>query len=305
MANDLGDSHVNSLGQGGALPANSTNFRTAGKIFVRSGKVVTYILYPENATKKLYIGLYNAAGTLLSSATGIGTLTTNYTPNFTGWITIKVRNAVTTNPTQRCWVNVTYEAPAVITNTNTATSGNTSSFWTGNGGTSDWNDPYNWEEGKVPVDTSRVVIEANAFPQPAVVGTANANHVFLEEGAHLFVHGTLNVQSIEGLSQVSGTGTLNQGAETISLATPVLAQFVVYPNPFEDRFDIAVNGVFEAETRLNAELMTADGRIIQTYSTTLPDLNGRLNADMESKPAGMYMLRIVGGESQVLRLVKQ
>jgi hypothetical protein len=98
---------------------------------------------------------------------------------------------------------------------------------------------------------------------------------------------------------------LNQGAETISLATPVLAEFVVYPNPFEDRFDIAVNGVFEADTRLNAELMTADGRMIQSYAATLPDLNDRLNNDMQNMPAGVYLLRIVGGESQVLRLVKQ
>jgi hypothetical protein len=127
----------------------------------------------------------------------------------------------------------------------------------------------------------------------------------LEEGAHLFVHGTLNVQSIEGIANVSGTGTLNQGAETISLATPVLAEFVVYPNPFEDRFDIAVNGVFEADTRLNAELMTADGRLVQSYNGTLPELNARLNSDMNTMSSGMYMLRIVGSESQVLRLIKQ
>jgi hypothetical protein len=305
MANDLGDSHVSSLGQGGAIPANSTNFRTAGKIFVQSGKVVTYTLYPENATKSLYIGLYNAAGSLLSSRSGLGTLTRNYTPNFTGWITIRVRNNSSTNPSQRCWVNVAYEAPAVITNANAATANNTASIWTGNGGTSDWHDPYNWEEGKVPADTSRVVIEANAFPQPAVVGEAAAKEILLEEGAHLFVHGTLNVQSIEGIANVSGTGTVIQGAETISLATPVLAQFVVYPNPFEDRFDIAVNGVFEADSRLNAELMTADGRLVQSYNGTLPELNARLNSDMNTMPSGLYLLRIVGGESQVLRLVKQ
>jgi hypothetical protein len=51
--------------------------------------------------------------------------------------------------------------------------------------------------------------------------------------------------------------------------------------------------------------MTADGRVLQIYSTTLPDLNARLNADMNDTPAGLYLLRIVGGESQVLRLVKQ
>jgi hypothetical protein len=83
------------------------------------------------------------------------------------------------------------------------------------------------------------------------------------------------------------------------------AQFVVYPNPFEDRFDIAVNGVFEADSRLNAELMTADGRLVQSYNGTLPELNARLNSDMNTMPSGLYLLRIVGGESQVLRLVKQ
>lgn len=305
MANDLGDSHVNSLGQGGAVPANSINFRTVGKIYVQSGKVVTYIVYPENATKSLYIGLYNAAGTLLSTHSGLGTLTKSYTPNFTGWITLKVRNNVATNPTQRCWVNVSYEAPAVITNANAASANNTAAFWTGNGGTSDWNDPYNWEEGRLPDGQTDVVIEANAFPQPAILGVAEAGAIRLEEGAHLFVHGDLTASAIEGLAQVSGTGAVNAGGETIALATPVLAQFVVYPNPFEDRFDIAVNGIFAADTRLKAELMTAEGRIVQTYASTLYDLNGRLNADMSNMPAGMYLLRIVGGESQVLRLVKQ
>jgi len=33
MADDLGDSHCNSLGYGGALPDNSTNQRVVGKIF--------------------------------------------------------------------------------------------------------------------------------------------------------------------------------------------------------------------------------------------------------------------------------
>src|SRR2546429_9470883 len=38
MADDLGDSHSNSLGPGGALPANSTAMRTVGKIFAATGK---------------------------------------------------------------------------------------------------------------------------------------------------------------------------------------------------------------------------------------------------------------------------
>jgi hypothetical protein len=41
MADDLCDSHCESLGQGGALPANSTNQRVAGKIYVQSVKKIS------------------------------------------------------------------------------------------------------------------------------------------------------------------------------------------------------------------------------------------------------------------------
>lgn len=305
MANDLGDSHVNSLGQGGAIPASSTNFRTAGKIFVQSGKVVTYTLYPENATKSLFVGLYNAAGTLLSSRSGLGTLVRDYTPNFTGWITIRVRNAVSSNPTQRCWVNVSYEAPAVVTNANAATSNNTSAIWTGNGGTSDWHNPYNWEEGKLPDAETDVVIEANAFPQPAIMGMADAANVRLEEGAQLFVHGELTTQFIDGMQSVSGTGVVHQNGETVSLATPALTNFRIYPNPYKERFDLAVSGVFEADQVMQVQLMSADGRLIATLEGTLGVINDNLNVAMEGQASGVYLIQVVATDSQVLRLVKQ
>ena len=305
MANDLGDSHVNSLGQGGAVPASSSNFRTAGKIFVQSGKIVTYTLYPENATKSLFVGLYNAAGTLLSSRSGLGTLVRDYTPNFTGWITIRVRNAVSSNPTQRCWVNVSYEAPAVVTNANAATSNNTSAIWTGNGGTSDWHNPYNWEEGKLPDAETDVVIEANAFPQPAIMGMADAANVRLEEGAQLFVHGELTTQSIEGMQSVSGTGVVHQNGETASLATPALTNFRIYPNPYEERFDLAVSGVFEADQLMQVLLMSADGRLIAALEGTLGVINDNLNVAMEGQASGVYLIQVVATDSQVLRLVKQ
>jgi alpha-amylase len=305
MANDLGDSHVSSLGQGGAIPANSTNFRTAGKIFVQSGKTVNYILYPEAPTKSLFIGLYNAAGTLLASASGVGTLNRSYVPNFTGWITIRVRNGASTNPSQRCWVNVTYEAPAVITNANALTANNTSAIWTGNGGTSDWHNPYNWEEGKLPDAETDVVIEANAFPQPAIMGMADAANVRLEEGAHLFVHGELTTQTIDGMQGISGTGVVNQNGETVSLATPALTSFRIYPNPYEERFDLAVSGVFEADQLMQVQLMSADGRLIAALKGTMGVINDNLNAVMEGQASGVYLIQVVATDSQVLRLVKQ
>jgi hypothetical protein len=266
---------------------------------------VTYTLYPENATKSLFVGLYNAAGTLLSSRSGLGTLVRDYTPNFTGWITIRVRNASATNPSQRCWVNVTYEAPAVITNANALTANNTSAIWTGNGGTSDWHNPYNWEEGKLPDAETDVVIEANAFPQPAIMGMADAANMRLEEGAQLFVHGELTTQSIDGMQSVSGTGVVHQNGETVSLATPALTNFRIYPNPYEERFDLAVSGVFEADQLMQVQLMSADGRLIASLEGTLVAINDNLNAVMEGQASGVYLIQVVATDSQVLRLVKQ
>lgn len=113
MSNDLGDSHASSLKQGGALPASSTAQRYVGKIFVQSGKAVTYNLYPSDATKSLSIKLYNGT-TQVATLTGTGTLTGTYTPNFTGWVSIKVNNNVSSNPSQKVWVKVTYTSPASV-----------------------------------------------------------------------------------------------------------------------------------------------------------------------------------------------
>ncbi|WP_165903554.1 alpha-amylase family glycosyl hydrolase [Hymenobacter gummosus] len=120
LADDLGDRDSRSLGQGGQLPAGSTAWRTAGRIYVGAGKTVSYNLFPSNGAYSLVVGLYNAAGTLVSSKTGTGTLTGTYTPSADGWITLRARQNATTNPAQKAFVKVTYTAPTVI---NTATAG--------------------------------------------------------------------------------------------------------------------------------------------------------------------------------------
>jgi alpha-amylase len=111
MANDLGDNDTRSLREGGATPNNSTAVRTVGKIYVKSGKPITYNLYPTNTANALQIGLLDAAGTILSSATGTGNLTKTYTPTTTGWLTIKMRNQLATVAGQSAFVKVTYTAP--------------------------------------------------------------------------------------------------------------------------------------------------------------------------------------------------
>lgn len=122
MANDLGDSNVNSLRQGGALPANSAAQRTTGKIFAAAGKTITYKVFPAVNGRSQTITLYSGT-TVLAQTTGVSSstapLTGTYTPTTNGWITIKVKHANTTTPSMKVWVNITYTAPTTV-NTRTA-----------------------------------------------------------------------------------------------------------------------------------------------------------------------------------------
>lgn len=115
LADDLGDSHASSLGQGGRLPAGSTAYRTAGRIYVGANKNIAYYLYPSDATRSLSVAVLNSAGTVVSSQTGTGTLTGSYTPTAEGWYTLKAKNNSTANPAQGCNVKVTYTPPTVVT----------------------------------------------------------------------------------------------------------------------------------------------------------------------------------------------
>jgi alpha-amylase len=123
MADDLGDSHAKSLKQGGKLPDNSTVQRTSGRIYAATAKAISCNVYPEVNGRNLNVALYNTSGTLLAQATGIASSTAplilNYTPTATGYITIKVKNAVTPQLGQKVWVNVSYTAPTSV-NTRTA-----------------------------------------------------------------------------------------------------------------------------------------------------------------------------------------
>lgn len=119
MADDLGDSHVKSLKQGGKLPNNSTADRTVGRIYTVAGQTITCKVFPEVDGRTLNVGIYDAAGTtLLAQATGVSTaaspLVVTHVPASARWITIKVKNANTTQLGQKVWVNTTYTAPATV-----------------------------------------------------------------------------------------------------------------------------------------------------------------------------------------------
>ncbi|MEY4593810.1 MAG: hypothetical protein RIQ47_220 [Bacteroidota bacterium] len=304
MANDLGDSHTSSLMQGGAIPASSTNFRTAGRVFAEAGKPITYILYPENTTRSLFIGLYNSTGTTLSSRTGLGTLTGTYTPTTTGWITIKVRNSVSTNPSQRCWVNITYTAPSAVTNSNTALARNTNSVWSGNSGTSEWTCADNWEDGMVPGSTSDVLIPANAFPPPCVSGHQRIESITIEDDAEVCLSGNLEINSsLINNGSFSGQGKVMYGGHSTTIGEGE-ETFSVYPNPSSESITISSSTSTSATDEFVGILYDIQGRQLANTRGTLAAISSTISSTLIEKGAGVYFLSLTGNKTQVMRIIR-
>ncbi|WP_460501342.1 alpha-amylase domain-containing protein, partial [Hymenobacter agri] len=160
MANDLGDLNCGGLGQGGALPSNSTNTRLAGKIYAQAGQPVTYNLYPETGgnTSLITAGVYDLRGQLLSSASGTSVASGSYTPSTTGWLALKVRNATATTAGQRAYLKVSYTAPATVNTLTAPAPTNQVAIWTSNDNSADPADCRNWEAGVTPTASTDVLV---------------------------------------------------------------------------------------------------------------------------------------------------
>ncbi|MFT4758809.1 MAG: hypothetical protein ACI9XO_002675 [Paraglaciecola sp.] len=176
--------------QGGSLPAGSTNQRIAGRIFTQSGQNIVYELFPESGN--VTVSFHNIAGDELHTQTGGNGMNGSFSAAFTGWVTIKIRNATTANAEQKCYVKVTYTAPQTV-DTSSYPIGLSKAIWTGNGGDSDVGNRQNWEEGKFPGSNTSVVISGHSSPAPNFTGTVQVKDVLIESGASLQVDGTLEI----------------------------------------------------------------------------------------------------------------
>ncbi len=114
MADDLGDSHPNSLQQGGALAANSTALRTVGRIFPAAGKTVTIGTYPESSTNRYELLVLGTSGAPMTNVVGFGSLTLSYAPPASEYETIKIHYTEATNVSHKIWVKVNYTAPTSL-----------------------------------------------------------------------------------------------------------------------------------------------------------------------------------------------
>ena len=220
MADDLGDLNCGSLGQGGALPSNSTNTRLTGKIFVQAGQPVSYNLFPEAVgnTRSLTIGVYDLRGQLLSSASGTTAASGSYTPSTTGWLALKARNTTATTAGQRAFVKVSYTAPATV-NTRTAPApANQVAIWTSNNSSADPTDCRNWEASVMPTASIDVLVPAGtAFAPTLAAGTLATRSLTIEAGASLTLAAgtTLRVSgNVLAAGPLAGPGTLELNGST-------------------------------------------------------------------------------------------
>lgn len=168
MENDLGDSHCNSLLQGGRTPTNSPNARVVGKIFVQSGSQVTYRDSLGTPGTGQIVEFYDLSGNLLHSANGSTlVISGSFVNNTTRWIAVKIRNASSTGTGQKSWIRLSYNAPASIS-TASYPAANQIAIWTSNGNSAVWSDCRNWEDGKVPACNATVLIPHAVKFMPSV-----------------------------------------------------------------------------------------------------------------------------------------
>jgi alpha-amylase len=267
MANDLGDSHCLSLMQGGALPANSTNTRTVGKIFVENATTIAYRVEP--ATNNVTVSFHSLDGTELHSANGSGVITGSFTSSYTGWITAKIRNTANNTPEQNALVRLTYTAPQTVV-VNAFPTVLTKAIWTGNGGDSDVSDCRNWEEGKMPNSTTDVFVPVYANPKPNFTGTIQTKNIEIETGANFQIDGTLEVHgNFINNGTLSGCGTVKFAGSSLQNATGSTT-FCILEVDNTANLNLAVANTVTQELRFtNGKFILNNGKLTLAGSATI------------------------------------
>ncbi len=267
MADDLGDSHCNSLGYGGALPANSTNQRVVGKIFASGGNVVNAEISAATSPANILLSIWDLNGVKLAESTGTSSIA--YTPAADGWLTIKIRHNNTSTPSQKVFVKIAYQAPEVVNTLASVNNPNTAiSIWTGNKGSADITDCGNWEEGKIPSATTDVLIPANANPFPVFNANIAINNITIENGASLQVNSGITL-SIIGNWINNNTGSLNI-CGTISFTGSTLQQVYGQNNFCRLQINTSASVNAQNENTVSDQLVLTNGKyLLNNHSLTL------------------------------------
>lgn len=281
MADDLGDSHCKSLGQGGALPKGSTNQRLVGKIYVDKGKKANFHAYMASAKDNVTLAIYDLDGNLLQKKSGVQEFDFDWTPTYSGWVAMKVWNNSKSAEGGKAWIKATYTAPATVTNTMSDRADTRASIWTGNMGTSDWKDCGNWEQGRVPTASSTVIIPDNGDVSPIITSNVTIKNLTIENGSGSMsapdisvANGSLNVSGatkcLQGSAYICGNVSLGtESGDIRSCATDAEelasnADFTIFPSPAHSTITITSSYLPKSDIVIR----NITGQVVRSFSMT-------------------------------------
>lgn len=274
MANDLGDSHCKSLGQGGMLPANSCSYRIAGKYYPVAGSDVSITIYKTDETEPIVMTAYDADGNILSRVSGDQQpLEMSYSAASSEWHTLKIRNLDNQQIGQVVYARVDYTAPEEIDATSDFAITN-AAMWNGNAGTCDWDDCANWDEGLIPTTNTLAIIPECVMVYPCI--PSNHPTSLIDDRSELVI----------------STNDLELGAS-----------FILQPNPFQNILTLDCD---DCTGNYSLRMVDVSGKtIFETQPQTINDLNTRLTTSTKDLPQGIYFIQITqDGASYSHKVVK-
>ena len=286
MANDLGDSHCNSLGQGGRLPDNSTDFRVVGKVFADANKKMDIEIYGENNVNSITLLIYDLDGNLLFEKSNVSPLTTDFTPTVTDWYVLKVKNTNDTYNGQKCWVKVAYTAPEVV-NTTQYPSRLRLAIWKGSWNT-DWSDCRNWEEGLMPSSNRDALILGLVPNMPTISNNRFCRNLTLQNGATVTIDGDNTTFTIIGdVTSEGGNFAFANGCSKVVLKrNPNASNFQTITGNLDFchlALDNVNNLVLNGNVTIDNELTLINGKIaLNSFSLMLGE-NSIINGANENR----------------------
>lgn len=282
MEDDLGDSHCESLVQGGRLPANSCSYRIVGKIFPKTASSVHYNFYEDalQTGEDNCLEFYYLNGEKIHCHCSVGSFSGSFSVDSTGWVVAKIRHNPGDGcnqaaycgdsgdcsgvPSQKANIKLTYLAPAIVNSLDyPATPDDMAVFWTGAAGNQDYSNTLNWEQCKTPdLTNGKNVIFVNALATGLKNGTSWKNAFSSLEQAFDAAAFCENTDEIWVAQGIYLPNTVNQRSKHFTLPTGIKV-YGGFPASGNSTWNDRNPGQFE--TILSADIGTSGTRNDNTY----------------------------------------
>lgn len=305
MADDLGDSHASSLQQGGALPTNSTELRTVGRIWSKAAESVSFEIYPEDEAQSYTTELYSHTGVLLTSFTRTGISTFSYTPPSENWMDVKVRNTSAATAGQKVWVKITYTGPQSLNFSDSPLPVLLQSF---TARFSDRQVILNWKTAsEVELHSWQIERKTKTHPDPLIIAkieaagsaSSGANYEFTDKE----VPKDSNIFYRLADNSLNGAITYHPWLQVSEQLPQKIEISRVYPNPFNPNVSVLFNlPLNDSKTEVyicdlsGKKIITLENRVLPAGQHRV-DWNGR-NELNYPVAAGMYFIVIKSGSLQ-------